>query len=277
MLVVASQLRLSIEPPDEGAPLLSLSVESRCTGAALKELVSRHLAKTPPEEQLLYFRSPTGKVLLDDERLLVEQGVEDGAQVLVRRRFLSGASSAAPEAVARRGRLSYYNTSRSSHLVVPEELRVVSGGEPVLLERRPANTEVQIERFTWANDGHSVKVFIDVAEEPRALRAAGDGRPSRVSLEFPEPYGFRLVVRAPEAAPEAALEAAPEEAPAEAQEGQAASGHRGGSTFVLSVSNLYKELLPGQCKVRMREGERITVSLRKLDAAHAWFTLCKAR
>jgi len=247
-----------IEPPaDEGLEALTLTVAGDCTIEDLKRKISQHYAKFAPDEQLLYSRSGPegGKVLLQDDALVAAQ---DGAALVLKRKVLNWEIKKATktESVERHGRLSYYHTDRAGD-VVPPELRVAAGGAPVMLEMKEADKAVHIENFTWANDGASVKVFIDADHEPRAVVGAGDGKSDRLRLEFPEAYGFRLTIVEPEE--------------------DDGFGIVGGRTYVLNVRDLYKEILPDKCKIRVSTGKRITITLKKLDDRHNWYTLCKKR
>mmetsp|Transcript_59219 Transcript_59219/g.152355 ORF Transcript_59219/g.152355 Transcript_59219/m.152355 type:complete len:261 (-) Transcript_59219:251-1033(-) len=259
-----ASITVRVEPPaEETLEPLTLAVAGTCTVADVKQKISQHYPKFTPDEQLLYLRKAdesVSEVLLQDDALLASAGVGDEAVVRLKRKVLNWefAKGTKTESVARRGRLSYYHTDRAGD-TVPEELRVASGGEPVRLESetREVDRAVRIKEFTWADDGASVKVFIDVDQETRAVVGAGDGKQDRLRLEFPEAYAFRLVICEPEE--------------------DDGFGLSGGKTYVLDVSHLFKEILPDKCKVRVSQGKRITVTLKKLDANTRWFTLCKVR
>merc|ERR1712032_1652579 len=127
---------------------------------------------------------------------------------------------------------------------VPDELRIASGGEPQKLDDKEADNDVRITKYTWANDGKNIKVFIEAAEEPRAVEAAWLRNHSNVKIDFTD-SGFSMMV--------------PDE----------------GRSFVLNIPNLHKEIVPRESKVRVSQGKKITVSCRKADENDKWFMLTR--
>eukprot|EP00931_Biecheleriopsis_adriatica_P116525 TRINITY_DN92160_c0_g1_i1.p1 TRINITY_DN92160_c0_g1~~TRINITY_DN92160_c0_g1_i1.p1 ORF type:complete len:408 (+),score=75.55 TRINITY_DN92160_c0_g1_i1:67-1290(+) len=101
---------------------------------------------------------------------------------------------------------------------------------------------VPIQKFSWADEGSNVKVYINESSNPAVLAAAGDGRLGRVDCDF-QPRSFSLNVHGED-----------------------------GSLFELKVRGLLHEVLPEKCKVRVSAGKRITVSLAKKEES-AWNAL----
>lgn len=254
----ASQLCLQVVFPVKDRPEGEVEkstqhVDKECTGAAFKHRL-QYITQMGPDDQLLYFQNDhatDSKVLLDDEMTMEAHGVKDGALITVRRKVLNwkfGEGQGSKQHIARHGRLSYYHANRHDP-DLPEDLKIALGGEPVRLQTaeeahiEPEAEKVgRIEKFSWANDGKSLKVFIDAAENPRTL-AAASAKGAKVDLQC-EQRGFRMTV-----------------------EGV------GGEKFELNVPNLYMDIAPRLSKVRVSEGKKITVSLRKVDEEHDWYML----
>lgn len=240
-----TQLNLKVAPPDGGAAVVVL-VDKICTGTALKERV-QYIAKAAPQDQILYFENGQGssvssRIEIEDNTTLEVQGVESGALITIEQ-LKAAPESASKDSIEKHGRLSYYHRADPRFA---SEHSVQVGGDPVSLgSASRIDNIVGIERYTWADDGKSVKVFIDVAEEPRVLAAAGDGKRGNVDVSFQE-AGFCLTV-----------------------------AEEGGRKFILNVPKLSMEIIPGQSKFRVSAGKRITLTLKKVNEFHHWFTLLK--
>eukprot|EP00747_Dinoflagellata_sp_TGD_P221281 gnl/TRDRNA2_/TRDRNA2_93133_c1_seq1.p1 gnl/TRDRNA2_/TRDRNA2_93133_c1~~gnl/TRDRNA2_/TRDRNA2_93133_c1_seq1.p1 ORF type:complete len:135 (-),score=38.12 gnl/TRDRNA2_/TRDRNA2_93133_c1_seq1:154-525(-) len=109
--------------------------------------------------------------------------------------------------------------------------------EPEALEGTAA---VQIQKWSWADDGKSAKVYIDAEQEPRPLAAAASGK---IEVDFQEKsFQLRII--------------------------------DGTQKFQLAVPYLYMPIVPEKSSFRLGgEGKRITVSLRKVESEHTWFML----
>lgn len=237
-------LGLKVIPPD-GGPAVPMSVDKVCTGLMLKERV-QYITKALPEDQSLFFQavSAAEQIQVDDDTTLEVQGVRDGAEITVSRARTAPASSSG-YSIARHGRLSYYHSHRTDPRFDSGQ-DVQAGGQPVRLEVSGGIANVvRIDKYTWADDGKAVKVFIEAEQDPRALKAAGDGRSGKVDATFQE-GAFRLTVT--------------DET----------------RTFVLNVPKLHREIAPQECKVRVSEGKRITVTLKKREPEWTWFALAEA-
>lgn len=244
-LGMAAELSLKIYPPD-GGDAVSMTVSKLSTGGMLKQRV-QYIARAMPEDQVLRFRNDAEgaeEVVVDDDTTLEVQGVQSGAVITIEQ-VKAAPCSASQNSISKHGKLSYYHTYREDPRFSAEQ-SVQKGGEPVRLEASASiESDIRIVKYTWADDAKNVKVFVDAEEEPRAVKAAGDGKGSRVNPDFQE-QGFRVAIQ---------------------DEGR---------RFVLEVPKLYEKISPKDCKVRVSEGKRITVTLRKQDTEHTWYMLLEA-
>jgi len=246
---MAEQLHLQVRGPEDGTELKILTIERSSTGAGVKQQV-QYLFLVNPDEQLLYFANrPEDKlVLLDDVESLAAQGVANDAQITVKRKLQNWTlpeGLASKENIERHGRLSYYHANRHDP-DVPEELRIASGGEPVKLSTAEIDNVIMITQYTWADDGKSVKVYIDAQQEPRVVAAAWTDGQVNAEIDF-QPRSFCLKV------------------PDKTRE------------FVLNIPKLYKEIVPSSSKIRVGQGKKITISLKKVEEGHEWFMLATKR
>jgi len=239
---MAAKLRLSVLPPNGGNPV-AVQVDKLSSGRALKEQLF-YITKASPDQLFQFRNSADGELTeLRDVGTLEVQGVSDGATISAQRTGDDGDAEkdakAFQDSISRHGRLSYFHTNRKGE---PE--RIAEGGVPVKLATVEVDSVVRISNFTWADDGKNVKVYVEADQEPRAVNAAKDGKGGQVRHEF-DPSSFTLTVV------------------------------DDGRSFELRVPNLYREITPRECKCRVSEGKRITVTLRKTDEDHMWFSLTK--
>lgn len=223
-----------------------MAVSKLCTGEELKEKL-RYIAKAQAGDQVVHFQNSSegaDVVQLVDEGTLEVQGVQSGALITIDR-LKAVAESATQDSIHKRGKLSYYHTYREDPRF-SSDMSVQSGGEPVKLDAEAKVVDaIRIDKYTWADDAKNVKIFVEAEAEPRAVQAAGDGKGGKVDGVFQE-QGFALIVK---------------------DEGR---------KFVLEVPKLYSAINPKECKVRVGEGKKITVTLRKADTENSWFTLLEA-
>ncbi|CAK8990902.1 Low-density lipoprotein receptor-related protein 5 (LRP-5) (Low-density lipoprotein receptor-related protein 7) (LRP-7) [Durusdinium trenchii] len=99
---------------------------------------------------------------------------------------------------------------------------------------------VAIEKYSWADEGAIVKVYISASSNPCALAARGE---ECLEVDF-QARGFTLTVR---------------------------PGN--GPDFQLKARGLLQEVVPEKCKVRLSTGKRITLSLAKKDPLVTWSAL----
>mmetsp|Transcript_73958 Transcript_73958/g.165536 ORF Transcript_73958/g.165536 Transcript_73958/m.165536 type:complete len:254 (-) Transcript_73958:96-857(-) len=242
---MAGDLSLRIHPPD-GGDLVPMTVSKLCTGEALKEKL-RYIAKAQVEDQAVHFQNSSEgseAVELVDETTLEVQGVRSGALITIDR-LKAAPDSATQDSIYKRGKLSYYHTYREDPRF-SSDMSVQGGGQPVKLDAEAKiDDAIRIDNWTWADDGKNVKIFVEADAEPRAVQAAGDGKNGRVDSVFRE-QGFAVMIK---------------------------DGER---RFALEVPKLYAAINPKECKVRVSEGKRVTVSLRKENTEDAWFMLLEA-
>mmetsp|Transcript_73915 Transcript_73915/g.228379 ORF Transcript_73915/g.228379 Transcript_73915/m.228379 type:complete len:254 (+) Transcript_73915:65-826(+) len=242
---MSGELSLRVHPPEGGA-LITMGVSKLCTGEALKEKL-RYIAKAQPQDQVVHFQNggeSASAVELVDESTLEVQGVESGALITIDR-VKAAPESASQDSLYKHGKLSYYHTYREDPRFT-SDMSVQGGGEPVKLDGSGTIADaVRIDKYTWADDAKNVKIFVEAEAEPRAVKSAGDGKGGKVDAVFQE-NGFALKIT---------------------DEGR---------KFVLEVPKLYSAINPKECKVRVSDGKRITVTLRKADTTHSWFTLLEA-
>mmetsp|Transcript_31267 Transcript_31267/g.72920 ORF Transcript_31267/g.72920 Transcript_31267/m.72920 type:complete len:258 (+) Transcript_31267:109-882(+) len=234
------KLDLKVVLPD-GA-LVSLEVHRWSTGAMLRQLLETVCqVRAGDVKVILDSGGESPAKSLDDGATLEAQGMSHGSQLRVQR--LAGlppsseaGKAALHESLSRHGKLSYYQAERTSHS---------SGAARVELDKTVKPS------FTWADDGASVKVFIDAAEERRMVqtvsRLKAAGMVDAVSARF-EKDSLDFTVQDCEA--------------------------DGALRFQLAIHNLSDPIVPDRCKWRMSSDEqRITISLRKADPAKRWFSL----
>ncbi|CAE8603807.1 unnamed protein product [Polarella glacialis] len=102
---------------------------------------------------------------------------------------------------------------------------------------------VVIQKYSWADEGDCVKVYVSEAANPAVLAAAGDGKQGQLQTDF-QARSFSINVTSLE----------------------------GGASFELCCRGLVHEVIPEKCKVRVSQGKRISVSLAKKEA-QVWSAL----
>mmetsp|Transcript_15433 Transcript_15433/g.46302 ORF Transcript_15433/g.46302 Transcript_15433/m.46302 type:complete len:282 (-) Transcript_15433:117-962(-) len=250
--------------PKETADKLKKKIEKLCgIPADDLELFSKN---SEPEAKNVWLRP-------DD--MLGAQNVRDGAVITVGVHGMKGqmpieveSGEVPADAVARsmaKGETSYY-FSHSKQSEVPEEHRVVSGGapakfreteellpEPKSMARRPilgagetdvnARSERPISHYAWGDEKDFVKIYVSADAEKEVIAAAGDGKSSQVEVKW-LPRSLKLQV------------------------------HGEKFDHVLELERIYYEVVPEECKFRVSEGKRITLSLKKKEN-FTWLKLIK--
>jgi len=248
-------LALTILVSKAGQPTTTpVTAPSGATGRALKELV-QEATGFAKEEQLLFFQNGSrnsAKAVVDDDQELVAQGVEDGATITVREKegiAVNSEESVLRQSIAKNGRQSYYY-AHANEKALPMEHRYVYGGEPAKLETpeagdiEPAPEALQtISKYSWADEGDFVCIYIGADGEPEAIAAAGDGKSGQVSVEFGQ-RSLELRIAGD------------------------------GKTHALIMRLLENEISPEECKHRVSAGKRVTLKLRKKRTL-AWTRLVK--
>jgi hypothetical protein len=170
-------------------------------------------------------------------------------------------SAAAPNAladnIARKGATAYYYAHGSSTMM--PGIKTTLGDVPRLLSSSsassssspPAVRTVPITKFAWADDGATVKVYVDVAADvlaslsPESLHVSSESRS----------FELRIVV------------------PAGAGSGAGAgavAGAAGGEVRVLKKANLHADISGASAK---RGKTRVVVTLTKADSSLTWYDL----
>jgi len=254
--VVSCALELTILVSKAGQPTTTpVTAKEGTTGQTLKDLV-QEVTGVAPEQQLLFFQNGSrnsAKAVVNDEKELVAQGVEDGATITVRvndqgTHALTKEESILRQSIAKNGKQSYYY-AHANEKALPMEHRYAYGGEPAKLETTEAPAlETQqalqaISKYSWADEGDFVCIYISADGEPEAIEAAGDGKSGQVAVEF----GHKSV--------ELRIAAA-------------------SKTYALIIRQLENEISPEECKHRVSAGKRVTLKLRKKRTL-AWTRLVK--
>jgi len=244
MTLQEGQIGLKVIPPKGGQPS-PVAADVGMTGKDLKDLV-QDIAKAAPETLLLFFQNGSrnaAKVAVDDAKTLAEQGIEDDATITIRvnEAEVSPGQSALRQSIAKSGGSSYYY-AHANEKALPSEHRYVYGGAPAKLDDKTAEEAavaqqesapaVPISKYSWADEGDFVCIYVSAEAEGEALAAAGDGKGGQVSAEF----GVKTV--------ELRIKASPRD-------------------FALVLRNLENELVPEECKHRVSAGKRVTLKLRK--------------
>jgi hypothetical protein len=169
----------------------------------------------------------------------------------------SSSSAAAPNAladnIARKGATAYYYAHGSSTMM--PGIKTTLGDVPRLLSSSassasssspPAVRTVPITKFAWADDGATVKVYVDVAADvlaslsPESLHVSSESRS----------FELRIVVPGSGAG--------------------AVAGAAGGEVRVLKKANLHADISGASAK---RGKTRVVVTLTKTDSSLTWYDL----
>jgi len=251
----AQSLRLTLVPP-KGGSHLEFAVDSSATGKELKLRV-QELVGIDPESQLLFFQNGcrnAAKVTLDDSSTLDVQGIEDAATVTVRvnQASVQPEASVLRQSIAKNGGSSYYY-AHANEKELPLEHRYVYGGAPAKLIDAEATGEDAgqlaatsartIDRYSWADEGAFVCIYISAEAEQDAVQAARDGQGGEVKAEFgPKSVELRINDTSKE--------------------------------FALILRNLEDEIIPEDSKHRVSSGKRVTLKLKK-KRIEKWMRLVK--
>lgn len=208
-------------------------------------------------DQVLHFLNVYGHYsrgtppFLDHEYSLSGQGVRDGATIIARRASWNGKDGKGKE--QKHSDSAYYSWAMQPR-VIPDDQRFsdrTSGGVPVKLEEaQVGKTETQgprlpcasINRYSWADEGRNVKIYVSAEGEPDAVSAASAGGDSAIQTEFAQ-KSFQLAVTGEKA------------------------------KYVLAMDDLEQPIIAAESRVRVSAGKRITISLRKEDKKVVWHTL----
>jgi hypothetical protein len=171
----------------------------------------------------------------------------------------SSSSAAAPNAladnIARKGATAYYYAHGSSTMM--PGIKTTLGDVPRLLSSSsssssssspPAVRTVNITKFAWADDGATVKVYVDVAADvlaslsPESLHVSSESRS----------FELRIVV------------------PGAGSGAGSGAGAAGGEVRVLKKANLHADISGASAK---RGKTRVVLTLTKADSSLTWYDL----
>lgn len=257
-----------------------VSVRPSDSGEKLKKAIER-CSGVPADDLELFVKNgdvPDAKQKwIFEDASLKEQDVHDGAVITVGVHGMKGldpslleadgeaAGDAVSNSIAAKGDASYYHAhARPGSL--PEEHRVVSGGEPEKLTgdlakgleehktlkqmiaenegRKDASRgERPIRNYSWGDEKGAVKIYVSQDNEPEVIAAAGDGKDGKVEVSW-GPKLVRLKVR--------------------------------GAThdWVLELDKIYYEIIPEECSHRVSANKRISLTLKKKES-FTWLKLLK--
>lgn len=275
------KLPLRVVMPHSSGEVQEFDLESneRDTGTTLKATLEK-FSGVSGDDMELFFTNPSADAKqkwIKDEETLVQQGVETGATITVAVHGMRRSSSAladsdgeAPnDAVSHslyaRGDTSYYfahaGTDRSA---LPAEHRIASGGppqkisesegllpEPVsglskLRQAMPdgsARPRRAIKNYSWGDEKETVKIYISADSEPEAVTAAGSGKSNEVEVHWQSKSVILKIL------------------------GQQFD-------YVLELEKLYYEIVPEECRFRVSEQKRLTLTLKKKEI-YTWLKLLK--
>jgi len=103
--------------------------------------------------------------------------------------------------------------------------------------------ERAILNYAWGDEKEVVKIYVSADAEPQAIEAAGDGKEEQLKVLFSQ-KACELRI------------------------------HAGKLDWVLDLSPLYYEIAPEECKFRVSQSKRITITLKKKES-YAWLKLLK--
>jgi len=186
------QLRV-ISPKGGSAGVLE--VDSTASGQELKAKLEEFL-DIPAETQSVFFQNGTrnaAKIALDDQQALNAQGIENQAAITVRvnEKQVSAEESKLRQSIVKNGGSSYYY-AHANEKELPLQLRYVYGGAPekiaeadVPIEDLTQEVPTQvISKYSWANEGDFVCIYVSAEGELDAIQAAKDGKHDEVKVEF---------------------------------------------------------------------------------------------
>lgn len=251
------------------------------TGEKLKKRLEK-MCGVPSDDMELFCKNegPDGKQKwLQEDQLLKDMDVRDGATITVGIHGMKGdvpevdpetgemPEDAVNKSIASKGDASYYHAhKRGGGAALPEEHRIVSGGEPeklgekffVPLEEKKSlkqqmdeqegrkdtnRAEKPIRNYSWGDEKAYIKIYVSADNEPDAIAAAGDGKDGKVDVKWGPKY---LKLRVP------------------------TEKH----DLVLELDRIYYEILPEECKFRVSANKRITLTLKKKEN-YTWLKLLK--
>lgn len=185
---------MRIIPPGSMGPV-TLEAKADETGAMLKLKVEEAVG-IPHKEQHLQFQNGSrnaAKATLDDDSTLEAQGIQDAAVVTVKHvdQQVLPEDSVLRQSISKNGGSSYYY-AHANEKELPHEHRYVYGGAPAKLAdadvvdatTKPEKPTVAITKYSWADEGDFVCIYVMHEDETDAIAAAKDGKNGEVTVNF---------------------------------------------------------------------------------------------
>eukprot|EP00933_Yihiella_yeosuensis_P057742 TRINITY_DN5777_c2_g1_i1.p1 TRINITY_DN5777_c2_g1~~TRINITY_DN5777_c2_g1_i1.p1 ORF type:complete len:260 (-),score=59.96 TRINITY_DN5777_c2_g1_i1:208-987(-) len=228
-----------------GKPPVELSLNSNSTGLDLKNKIRDQFEIADDKLMALMFQNGSrnsSKLVVEEDQALSAQGVEDGATISVKVNAVEvrPKDSALRQSISDNGTSSYYY-AHANEKALPAELRYVYGGAPIKMDTvggedtdatKVEVPAVAITKYSWADEGDFVCIYVSAESESEAIEAAADGKGGQVKADF----GPRTV--------ELKIAGATRE-------------------FALILRELEGEIVPEESKHRVSAGKRVTLKLKK--------------
>mmetsp|Transcript_49131 Transcript_49131/g.117015 ORF Transcript_49131/g.117015 Transcript_49131/m.117015 type:complete len:258 (+) Transcript_49131:68-841(+) len=246
---MAEQLNLRVLPPNPkigNGEAIDIEVSSGSTGKALRQLIAQSF-KIDEEAYVLSFQNGSrnaAKLSIDLDGTLESSGVLDQATITVKSVELdvSKENSQLRTSISKNGTSSYYY-AHANEKELPQELRYVYGGEPMKLsaEEAPETTAPQIvsigiTKYSWADEGDFVCIYISAESEPAAIAAARDGKNQELQVDFSSKSVTAMVRE---------------------------DDHK---RYVFTINDLDGEISGEESKWRVSAGKRITLKMKKKNS-----------
>lgn len=249
-------LNLRLVTPNSDGATSQIEVQSDANCVALKIKVEELLG-IPQNEQLLFFQNGlrnAAKVSLNDENTLENQGVEDGAAISVKhvKEQVLKEDSVLRHSISKNGGSSYYY-AHANEKELPLEHRYVYGGAPAKLANAECPNEINepqksmkaIAKYSWADEGDFVCIYISHEDEADAIDAAKAGKNSEVDVRFlPKSVELRISAES--------------------------------RCYCMVLDPIENEIVPEESKHRVSAGKRVTLKLRKKRAL-TWTRLVRPK
>jgi len=212
---------------------MTMLFDPQSTGTSLRQRVLDVVKKPPPgREQLLFFTNLGGArtLIAESWKTLEALGVQDSAVIEVELAELDRP----PTMAVRQDVAGTAAAGRPDGPAAPADAGAAAASEAADVR--------EIKKYSWGDEGGTVKIYIMEAANADAIAAAKDGKGERVKADF-KANSFTLTVQSD------------------------------GQSFVLALRGLFREIVPEKCKFRVSEGKKITVTLAKKFEHEAWKVL----
>lgn len=272
---------LAIVPSGNGdCREFEITAEPKDSGEKLKKKIEK-CCGIPADDLELFFKNQdvedAKQKWIFEDATLKEQEIHDGAVITVGVHGMKGdamhpdpetgdvPSDAVNASIASKGDSSYYH-AHSRPMTLPEEHRIVSGGEPEKLtgtlekeleERKTMKQQIAenegrkdatraerpIRNYSWGDEKETIKIYISKDNEPEAIAAAEDGKDGKVEVQWGPRY-LKLTVKAEK------------------------------HDLVLELDRIYYDIIPEQSYHRVSQNKRISLTLKKKEN-YTWLKLLK--